>query len=236
MPAGAGVDPIRDDLLRQRRVRRVRLLQHRHDRRVQVSHRLMILGRRLLHPLAVAHQCVVVASGEVGRAGDVIERRGLNQRQAYPRQRLLHRDYDVGVALRVVVKGALIKRVIAAVVHAEHDRHHGRLVGEDVALEPHVNRPAAPAAHPVAAPAGVDKMDVEAREPGRHVVLHEGGVQALLGDAVAIKDDTVAVLQLERTGGDLRSCRAGKGQQGCSRCPEGEVMGKTRHDCLLMVR
>ena len=65
-------------------------------------------------------------------------------------------------------------------------------------------RPPPPPGHPVAAPARMDEGDVHRREPRHDVGLDEGRVEPLIGDAVAVEDDPVAILDRERPLGPQR--------------------------------
>jgi len=49
----------------------------------------------------------------------------------------------------------------------------------------------------IAAPSGVDECDSPVRIVGQHVVLNVGGVQALLGYAVAIENYAVPIFESE---------------------------------------
>ena len=75
-------------------------------------------------------------------------------------------------------------------------------MGDHVAAQAHIDGSTATAAHPVAAPAGVHEVDAQRRETREHVSLGEGRIQALVGDAVAIKHHRVAILQ-----GKVLRCR-----------------------------
>src|SRR5579872_1341495 len=102
---------------------------------------------------------------------------------------------DLLEAGSVLLKDGLVERAVAPVVHAEHDGHHGRPVGDDVAAQANVDRPASTAADPVAAPAGMHESNVHRGEARQYVGFGEGRVKALVGDAVAVKDDGVAVFE-----------------------------------------
>src|SRR5207237_5443365 len=77
-----------------------------------------------------------------------------------------------------------------------------------VAAQAHVDRAAAPARHPVAAPARMYEAHFEAREAGDDVGLDERGVEALVRDTVAVEDHTVAVSQIEIAWRSIVLCRA----------------------------
>ena len=69
------------------------------------------------------------------------------------------------------------------------------------------NTPAAPStpADAVAAPATVNKADVEVGKARHDEGFGKGRVQPLVGDAVAVKNDPVAVPKREIGGGVLRA-------------------------------
>jgi len=73
-------------------------------------------------------------------------------------------------------------------------------------LEAEADGAATAAGDAIAAPAGVDEGDVEAGEAGADEGFDEGGVEALVGDAIAVEDYPVAGLQVE---GALREGGAG---------------------------
>ena len=146
------------------------LLERRNHRPVQVGHREVLFAGQLLHELAVAHQHLVITALESRRAGHVIERR---------------------------IEDLLIERAVAAVVHAQHDGHDGRLVGDHIAGQAHVDRSGPAAGHAIAADTGVYKTNLQLREAGDHIRLNERGVQTLVRDAVAVEDHAVAIVQIE---------------------------------------
>ena len=116
--------------------------------------------------------------------------------------------HDVLEPGRELVENRLVEGSVPAVVHAQHHRHHRRIVGQHVAPDAHVHRPASATGHAVASPAGMHQADVGVRKARHHVGLGERGVQPLIGDAVAEKDDAIAVAQRE---GLLRRCRTRRG-------------------------
>src|ERR1700733_7565459 len=83
---------------------------------------------------------------------------------------------------------------IPAVIHAEHDSHHGGVVGDHIALEPDIRGPTFASPGTIARPTRMDKTDSAARESGRGERLDENGIQPLIGYAIAVEDDCVAVL------------------------------------------
>lgn len=95
---------------------------------------------------------------------------------------------------------------VPAVVHAEIDGDGGGPFGEDLR-----RGPARPAARGVTADAGVVKHHVPRGESRDEVVLDEGGVAVLPGDAVAQEDDAVLGLEEELVGADRGRGREGDG-------------------------
>jgi hypothetical protein len=156
-----------------------------------------------LHGGSVADEHLVVTSGEFGRAGDVVIGRGLDERHADAGEPALHLVHDGGEAVFVGVVCLLLKSAEAAVVHAEHDGYDGGFIGVNVALKADVDIAADAADDPLVSPAGVGEGDVHRRETRGHKRLDKRGVGALLGDAVAVEDDMVAVLDIKavRRGG-----------------------------------
>src|SRR5438132_13980446 len=101
------------------------------------------------------------------------------------------------IALSINVKGLAVEIGLRSVIHSEHDCHDRRLVSEDIALESRVNAAAAAASDPIAAPAGVNERDIHLRKTRDNVGFRERCVEALIGDAVAVKDDAVTVFEVE---------------------------------------
>src|SRR5436190_12224791 len=99
------------------------------------------------------------------------------------------------VTLCVSAENLFIEGPIRTVVHAEHDRHHGWLVGKYIARQPQIDRSTAAARHAVAAPSGMDKTDIQFRETREDVGFSESRVQALIRDAIAVEHDPVALLE-----------------------------------------
>jgi len=85
----------------------------------------------------------------------------------------------------------------------------GLVAGVEDWEQPHIDWPAATTGHAIATPSGVDKTNIHFREAGDHVGFGEGGVKALIGDAVAVKHDPVAVLERKVF---RPSVRSGEGQ------------------------
>ncbi len=102
--------------------------------------------------------------------------------------------------MAVAVENTLVERLITAVVHAEHDGHDRGFVGENIMLEPLSDGAAAAAGDPIAAPAGVGEGDLGGGESGDDKSLRKRGVETLVGDAIAVKNDTVAVFKIKIAG------------------------------------
>ena len=171
---------------------------HRLDARsVAIGEVALRLRRDFADEVAVLEQDRVVAFLELRRPGHVVVGRRLDQGEPDVGQVLHQLVDDVDVARGVGVERLVAERLVAGVVHAEHDRDDGRLVGLDVAGQPDVDRPAAAAADAVSAPSRVDEVDLGLGEPGDGERLGEGRVEALLGDAVAVEHDAVPILEGE---------------------------------------
>ena len=208
---GARVHAVRDDLSREVGV----VLQDRGDPGVhgvaEVHDRGLLLRAQGRDVAAEAAQRVVVAGEELRRSSHVVEGRGADEGEPDAGQGLLQLRDDRPVALAERRERHRVERLVAAVVHAEHDRDHGRLEGDDVALEADVDRARPAAPHRVPAHAGVVEADVPLREAGADVLLDEARVGAVLRDAVAVEDDPVPVPQGEGSG---RLGRRGGGRRG----------------------
>ena len=209
---GTGMDAVGNDLRRVRGIRRVRPGEHRDDRAVQVGHGGVDGVRLLPHEVGVAQQDRVVAARKARGAGHVVVGRGLDQGQPRAGRMGLEAREDMLIARPVGVEQTLVERAVARVVHAEHDRHDRGPIGEDVAGEADVDRAAPASAHPVAAPSGVDELDLEVRVAGSHVGLDVKGVEPLVGDAVAVEHDSIAVAEGE--GRALGGSEGGEGGEG----------------------
>ena len=134
---------------------------------------------------------------ELGRSSDVVKGRRLNKRDADARQGRAERVYDVLQTLAVSHEKFLVIGLVARVIHAEHNGHDGRLVSDNVAREALVNGAALSARHSVAAPAGMNERHPESWKARNNVGFNESGVKALVGNAVAVENHTVAVLKIE---------------------------------------
>lgn len=82
--------------------------------------------------------------------------------------------------------------VVVAIVHAEIDGEHRRLVRQNIAFESAVTARGA-----IAADANVTKDEVVGRKTRLAPGFDIGAVESLLGDAVAHHDDDIAFLQEE---------------------------------------
>ena len=143
-------------------------------------------------------------------ARDVVVGRGLHEGDSRGGELALEGVQDVFVAGGELVEDRLVEGAVAAVVHAEHDGDHGGIEGQDVAPDAHVHGAASAAGDAVAAPAGMDQADVGVREARHDVSFGEGGVEALIGDAVAEEDNAVAIAECK---GVLCGGGAGRGQE-----------------------
>ena len=207
---GAGMHAIGKDLGGVGGVGGIGLLQGVHHGGVDIRQAELLFGRQLFEEIAVAHQDLVVAAFEGGGARHVVVGRGLHEGDARGGKLALEGVQDVLVAGGELVENRLVEGAVAAVVHAEHDGDHGGIEGQDVAPDAHVHGAASAAGDAVAAPAGMHHADVGVRESRHHVGFGEGGVEALIGDAVAEEDDAVAIAQRK---GVLGGGGAGGGQE-----------------------
>ncbi len=82
-----------------------------------------------------------------------------------------------------------------AIVHTKHDGHNSRLVGDDVALKADLQRAASASGHGVASPTRMHKPYLEPWKTREDIGFGEARVDAALGDAVAVENNRVAVLQ-----------------------------------------
>src|SRR6202034_3764876 len=184
----------------------ISLAERGHYRRIQIGNGELAGGSQFLEEIAVADQHGIVSAFEVGRASDIVKGRGLNESDANARQILLHALNYVAGTIGVGVEDFLVEGPITAIVHAEHDRHYGGFVGEDISLEAEVDGAAATARNAVAAPSRVHEGYLHLRKAREHIGFSECGVEALVGDAIAIEDHAVSILEIERglreNGGD----------------------------------
>ena len=114
----------------------------------------------------------------------------------------MNRVDDRNIAGLVARENLGIKRLIKAVIHAQHDGHDRRLVVVNVAMQPQIDGSVLAAADFVAADARMKKHDVAARKTGKHKCLDVAGVEALLGNAVAIENHAIAINNCEIVGGN----------------------------------
>src|SRR4051794_27612500 len=101
------------------------------------------------------------------------------------------------VTLAVLCKDRFIEAPIRSIVHSEHNGHHGRTVGKDVALQAQIDRPAASAVDGVTTPSGVHKRELHPRKARYGVCFDKGRVEPLIGDAVAVKDHAITVSEIK---------------------------------------
>src|SRR5439155_23084686 len=137
------------------------------------------------------------SAGESGRACDIVVGRRLNGGNANAGQGLFHGLDDGLESAAVTLKDVGIEGAIAAVVHPEHDGQDGGFVGDHVALKANLDGPPSASRDAVAAPSGMDVADHQTGKARQHVALGEGGVEPLIGNAVAVEDDAVTVLEVE---------------------------------------
>src|SRR3954469_1603682 len=97
------------------------------------------------------------------------------------------------VALAIGIENGLVKSTVRAIVHPQHNRHHGRAVREDVALQSLIDRSAAATGDPIAAPSGMNKLHVHLRKAGYDVGFGESRIQPLIGNAVAVEHNPVSI-------------------------------------------
>src|SRR5262249_55763684 len=118
-----------------------------------------------------------------------------------PRVRL---GFDLGnygaEAVLIHVHGRCVKILILAVVHSKQQRDYGRVVIQKVSFDSSETadsgaRLAIVAGDLVAAPAGVDEGDPSIGIVGSAIVFYIRCVKSLLGYAVAIEHDAVAVFK-----------------------------------------
>src|SRR5262249_7271535 len=102
------------------------------------------------------------------------------------------------VALGICVEYRLFEWLIACVVHPQHHRDNGWLVGEDVACEPAIDRTASAPRDAITTPAGMDERNFRCRKSRDDVSFGKGRVKPLVRDAVAVKDDAISILDRER--------------------------------------
>ncbi len=196
--------PVRKNLGGGRRVGGIRLPECRYHIGVQVGDREFLVGRQLFDVVAVFEQHLVVAAFEQGRARHIVIGRGHNGGDPNPRQLALQGVHNVFVARAEFVEEGLIERAVMAVVHPQHNGHHGGIVRQHVPPDADVDGSAASAAHAVAAPSGMDEGDVHPGESRDYIGLGEGGVEPLIGDAVAVEHHAVSFVEgegLRRSGG-----------------------------------
>ena len=98
------------------------------------------------------------------------------------------------IALGIDVKDLLIEGPVTGIVHPQHHGDDRWLVREDVACQAVVNRPASATGDPVATPARMNERHIQCRETRHNVGLDERCIEALVCDAVSIKDDPVPFL------------------------------------------
>ena len=100
----------------------------------------------------------------------------------------------MAIAFDISIKDTLVEGAITPVVHAEVNGDDCRFVDEDIAIQAQINRPASTARDAIAPPPGMEKGEVFFRKPAGTVRLDEGGIESLIGNAVAVEDDAIAVL------------------------------------------
>ena len=193
-----------------------RFLERGHNGGVEIGHAGSLFLGQSLDELAVAGEDLVISPLEIRLAGHVVERGGLYERDPHARYVALEGFDQVRVSLGIDVKDLLIERPVAGVVHAEHHGDDCGLVRKHIALEAVVHAPAATPGDPIATPARMNEGNAHRRKARHDKGFHKRRVESLVGDAVAIKDDPIAVLDRERPsspGARNDSEKQGQGQE-----------------------
>jgi hypothetical protein len=151
----------------------------------------------IFYKLAIPDQDCVVPSLEPWLAGYIVIWRRLDEDHACCRQGGAQHLHHFLVAGAVGAENLGIEGAIAAVVHSEHDRNHGRPVDDHVTIQTEFRGATSPTGHAVSAPSRMDEVHLHLWKARENKGLCEGGVQALICDAVAVKDNPVAISQIE---------------------------------------
>jgi len=195
------VDVIPENVLGDSGIGEVGALEHLDEVGIRVGDGELMLLSEVSHPLAVGDHDVVVGDpslhGEGGCSGDVVVGRRLDGGDAGLRKVLLERLVDVAIAVEVRLIGGLGGGFVAAVIHTEHDGDDGGFVGIDVAGEAGIDVSAASARDAVAAPPGVGEADLQAWIASDNVGFDHHGVVPLVGDAVAIEEHLIVIVQIK---------------------------------------
>ena len=172
----------------------------------------MAFGGQLSEVVTVTHQDRVVTAFKQRWARDVVIGGRSNKSDAAFGEFGPHLVDDAGRALGEFVEEGRVVGAVAAVVHAQHGGEHGGPVVEHVALEPGFQVAASAASDAVATPTGVRKAYRHFGKARDHKGFDEGGVEALVGDAVTVENDAVPGSQVESVVGAQGQGREGKSE------------------------
>ena len=130
---GAGVDTVGDELGSFGRVEGVGFGKCGDNGSIEVCNLQALSGSEVFEEVTVTAEDAVVSAFKERSAGDVVVRRGLDQRDSDCRKLALESRDDVAHAFIEVVKNGLVEGAITGVVHAEHDRNDSWVVRQDIA-------------------------------------------------------------------------------------------------------